>query len=130
MSKLCIFHRDFRPGPRTGEHRLFIGAACGLGAFKNLLQQKGCARAAADTQAVGLVHGPALGLLIRLRLQSRRTVRPGAVQKTAGQPEYAKAGDERFETSLDQLMNFIIIETMCLWLSGGLNKLKDMEDEQ
>lgn len=51
-------------------------------------------------------------------------------QKTAGQPEYAKAGDERFETSLDQLMNFIIIETMCLWLSGGLNKLKDMEDEQ
>ena len=41
-----------------------------------------------------------------------------------------KAGDERFETSLDQLMNFIIIETMCLWLSGGLNKLKDMEDEQ
>ena len=26
-------------------------------------------------------------------------------QKTAGQPEYAKAGDERFETSLDQLMN-------------------------
>ena len=51
-------------------------------------------------------------------------------QKTAGQSEYAKAGDERFETSLDQLMNFIIIETMCLWLSGGLNKLKDMEDEQ
>ena len=33
------------------------------------------------------------------------------------------------ESSLDQLMNFIIIETMCLWLSGGLNKLKDMEDE-
>ena len=51
-------------------------------------------------------------------------------QKTAGQPEYAKAGDERFETSLDQLMNFIIIETMCLWLSGGLNNLKDLEDEQ
>ena len=51
-------------------------------------------------------------------------------KKTAGQLEYAKAGDERYETSLDQLMNFIIIETMCLWLSGGLNKLKDMEDEQ
>lgn len=49
-------------------------------------------------------------------------------QKTAGQPEYAKAGDERFETSLDQLMNFIIIETMCLWLSGGLEKLKEMEN--
>lgn len=56
-------------------------------------------------------------------------------QKTAGQPEYAKAGDERFETSLDQLMNFIIIETMCLWLSGELEKLKeeqsdDMDDER
>ena len=48
-------------------------------------------------------------------------------QKTAGQPEYAKAGDERFETSLDQLMNFIIIETMCLWLSGDLKKLEEME---
>lgn len=50
-------------------------------------------------------------------------------QKTAGQPEYAKAGDERFETSLDQLMNFIIIETMCLWLSGGLEKLKEEQSD-
>ena len=50
-------------------------------------------------------------------------------QKTAGQPEYAKAGDERFETNLDQLMNFIIIETMCLWLSGGLEKLKEEQSD-
>ena len=50
-------------------------------------------------------------------------------QKTAGQPEYAKAGDERFETSLDQLMNFIIIETMCLWLGGGLEKLKEEQSD-
>lgn len=52
------------------------------------------------------------------------------MQKTAGQPEYAKAGDERFETSLDQLMNFIIIETMCLWLSGDLMKLEEMKNGQ
>lgn len=50
-------------------------------------------------------------------------------QKTAGQPEYAKAGDERFETSLDQLINFIIIETMCLWLSGELEKLKEEQSD-
>ncbi len=41
----------------------------------------------------------------------------------------AEAGDERFETSLDQLMNFIVIETMCLWLSGGLEKLKEEQSK-
>ena len=45
-------------------------------------------------------------------------------QKTAGQPGYAKAGDERFETELDQLLNFIIIEALALWRSGKLGELK------
>ena len=45
-------------------------------------------------------------------------------QKTAGQPEYAKAGDERFETELDQLLNFTIIEALALWRSGKLGELK------
>lgn len=45
-------------------------------------------------------------------------------QKTAGQPGYAKAGDERFETELDQLLNFTIIEALALWRSGKLGELK------
>ena len=49
-------------------------------------------------------------------------------QKTAGQPGYAKAGDERFETELDQLLNFTIIETLALWQSGKLGELKEPED--
>ena len=49
-------------------------------------------------------------------------------QKTAGQPEYAKAGDERFETELDQLLNFIVIEAIALWRSGKLGELKEPED--
>lgn len=32
--------------------------------------------------------------------------------------------------TIDDVINAIIVEAMCLWLSGGLNKLKDMEDEQ
>ena len=49
-------------------------------------------------------------------------------QKTAGQPEYAKAGDERFETELDQMLNFIAIEALALWRSGKLGELKEPED--
>ena len=50
-------------------------------------------------------------------------------QKTAGQPEYAKAGDERFETELDQLLNFIVIEALALCRSGKLAELKEPVDD-
>ena len=50
-------------------------------------------------------------------------------QKTAGQPEYAKAGDERFETELDQLLNFIVIESLALCRSGKLAELKEPVDD-
>lgn len=46
-------------------------------------------------------------------------------QKTAGQPEYAKAGDERFETELDQLLNFVVIEALALCRSGKFAELKE-----
>ena len=49
-------------------------------------------------------------------------------QKTAGQPEYAKKDDVRFETELDQLLNFIAIEALALWRSGKLGALKEPED--
>lgn len=49
-------------------------------------------------------------------------------QKTAGQPEYAKKDDVRFETELDQLLNFIAIEALALWRSGKLGELKEPED--
>ena len=50
-------------------------------------------------------------------------------QKTAGQPDYAKAGDERFETELDQLLNFIVIESLALCRSGKLAELKEPVDD-
>lgn len=50
-------------------------------------------------------------------------------QKTAGQPDYAKKDDVRFETELDQLLNFIVIEALALCRSGKLAELEEPVDD-
>jgi hypothetical protein len=47
-------------------------------------------------------------------------------QKTAGQKSYAKAKDIPFE-DVGTIVNYIVIETMMLYLSGDLDKLEKMK---
>lgn len=47
-------------------------------------------------------------------------------QKTAGQDQYKKAEDVSFG-ELDAVCNDIVIETLCLYLSGGLGRLVEYE---
>lgn len=54
------------------------------------------------------------------------TLRKMMIQKTAGQRN-GKKSDVSFE-NLDMICNFIVIETMCLYLSGDLDKLEGKED--
>ena len=49
------------------------------------------------------------------------------MQKTAGQRN-DKKGDIPFE-ELGTIMNCIVIEAMCLYLSGDLDKLEQMEEK-
>lgn len=48
-------------------------------------------------------------------------------QKTAGQRK-DKPNDAEF-SELEAVLNAIVIEAMCLWLSGSLEKLKEVADE-
>ena len=47
------------------------------------------------------------------------------IQKTAGQSKYQKSYEIEFE-DLGTIINFIVIETMQLYLSGGLDKLDEL----
>ena len=49
------------------------------------------------------------------------------MQKTAGQRK-DKPNDISF-SELEAVLNAIVIEAMCLWLSGSLEKLKEVADE-
>ncbi len=59
-------------------------------------------------------------------------LRQAMIQKTAGQEPYRKAYEIDIQNEIMTICNGIVIETMCLYLSGELDKLdnvKEMEVE-
>ena len=53
-------------------------------------------------------------------------LRHAMLQKTGGQEPYKKAADVPME-DVPTIANCIVIETMCLYLSGGLDRLEERE---
>lgn len=51
-------------------------------------------------------------------------LRQAMIQKSAGQEGYSKSGDTDFK-DLGTIINVIVIETMALYLSGGLDKIEE-----
>lgn len=56
-------------------------------------------------------------------------LRQAMIQKTSGQEKYKDSQDVDFN-DVGTIINCIVIETMQLYLSGGLNKLKKIESEE
>lgn len=48
-------------------------------------------------------------------------------QKTGGQEQYRKATDVDFD-HIDAIVNSIVVEALCLYLSGDLKRLEDADD--
>ena len=57
-------------------------------------------------------------------------LRQAMLQKTAGQKPYAKVGDVDVASDLGTIINCIVIESMCLYLSGDLDKLNKLLAEE
>lgn len=51
-------------------------------------------------------------------------------QKTAGQEKYVSAGELNWETDLNMTINSIVIEAMCLVLSGELDELEEKTEKE
>lgn len=60
-----------------------------------------------------------------LCLQLRRAM----MQKNAGQQPYCKTDDVNFD-DVPTIINSIVIETMCLYLSGDLDKIKELKNDE
>lgn len=56
-------------------------------------------------------------------------LRQAMIQKTGGQAAYKKTHHIPLE-DVGTIVNSIVIETMCLYLSGDLDKLEEMKNEQ
>lgn len=54
-------------------------------------------------------------------------LRQAMIQMTAGQEQYKKAHEISYE-DIGTIVNSIAIETMCLYLSGGLEKLEKIKE--
>lgn len=52
------------------------------------------------------------------------------IQKTGGQEKYGKPHEIDIANDLGTITNCIVIETMCLYLSGQLDRLEDMQTAQ